>query len=333
MRSRSDSERRLRQSVRLARPLHVLTLIQSAGPWHAGDLAAELECSVRSIYRDLQVLELAGLPVCHDPRTGYRLLSEARFPVPALTRDEMIGQAVATRLAETPDLRPGRGSETVTRKLAATASLPNKTLLARASDLIAVLDLKLADHRRHQDVIRTIQTALLDHRQLRGVYRSPYEPAPVNLTLHPYRLCLLKQAWYLIARREGAESPRTYRIPRFEPGLALLPIPAEIPESFDLTTYFGLAWAVYRGDSRFEIEVRFSRSAAATVTETIWHRTQEVLRHRDGEVTLNFTVDGLNEIVRWVLGWAGQCRVIRPDELRDLVRTRLEAGLGMVGRP
>ena len=328
-RSRSDAERRLRQAIRVARPLQLLTLIQGAGPWHARDLAMELECSIRSIYRDFQVLELAGLPVCHDPQLGYKLFADARFPVPALTQDELIGQAVATRLAEAPDLRPGRGCESATQKLTATASLVNRTLLLQVADLITVLDLKLSDHRQHQEVIRTGQTALLQHRQLSGTYRSPYEPQPVRLTLHPYRLCLLKQAWYLIARPHGTDSPRTYRIPRFESDVRLLTSPAAIPESFDLTRYFGLAWAVYRGDTRYEIELLFSQSAAATVTETVWHRTQEVRRHGDGEVTLKFVVDGLNEIGRWVLGGAGQCSVIRPVELKTLVNARLEARLQM----
>ena len=135
-RSRSDAERRLRQAVRVARPLQLLTLIQGAGPWHARDLATELECSVRSIYRDFQVLELAGLPVYHDPVMGYRLLSNARFQVPALTQDELIGLAVATKLAEVPNLRPGRGSESVTRKMPAPTSVPNKALLGLGTALI-----------------------------------------------------------------------------------------------------------------------------------------------------------------------------------------------------
>ena len=328
-RSRSDAERRLRQAVRVARPLQLLTLIQGPGPWHAKDLAGELECSVRSIYRDFQVLELAGMPFYHDPVMGYRLFSNARFHVPALTQDELIGLAVATKLAEAPNLRPGRGSEAVTRKMTATTSVPNKALLALATDLISVIDLKLADHRLHQGVIRTVQSALLEHKQLTGTYRSPYETQSVRLTLHPYRLCLLKQAWYLIARPDDSDSPRTYRVPRFESDVQLLSSPATIPEAFDLIEYFGLAWCVYRGDKRYEIEVLFSQAVADSVIETVWHRTQQIRRHENGEVTLTFVVDGLNEIVRWVLGWAGKCRVIRPDELKDLVKIRLKAGLKM----
>jgi hypothetical protein len=52
---------------------------------------------------------------------------------------------------------------------------------------------------RSNEIIRTIQWAMLDNKQLSGQYVSPYQETPVRLTLHPYRLCLAQQAWYLVA--------------------------------------------------------------------------------------------------------------------------------------
>ena len=192
-----------------------------------------------------------------------------------------------------------------------------------------MLDLKLADHDRCQDAIRTVQAALLRRKQLSGKYGSPYEGRPVLLRLHPYRLCFLKQAWYLVARPEGEDRPRTYRVPRFEPGLCILEAAAAVPSDFDLRGYFGDAWAVYRGDRSYEVEILFGREAAAVVVETTWHHTQKARRHKDGTVTLTFRVDGLNEIVRWVLGWAGRATVVRPPELRALVVQQLRSALEM----
>ena len=79
-----------------------------------------------------------------------------------------------------------------------------------------MLDLKLADHSRHHELIRAVQWALIRGKQLTGTYASPYESKPKRLDLHPYRLCLVKQAWYLIARPQDAEQPRTFRITRFK---------------------------------------------------------------------------------------------------------------------
>ncbi len=87
------------------------------------------------------------------------------------------------------------------------------------------------------------------------------------------------------------------------------------------------AWAVYRGETTYEIELRFKPEAAKIVTETQWHHTQRVTKHRDGSVTLEFTVAGLEEILNWLLTWTGRVRIRQPAELKILFREKLRAGL------
>ena len=127
----------------------------------------------------------------------------------------------------------------------------------------------------------------------------------------------------MIARPTNDEAPRTYRIARFK-SLRMTDVNALVPEDFDLKSYFGNAWAVYRGEKSYDVEILFSKEASATVTETIWHHTQKVRRNKDGSVTLTFKVDGLNEIVRWVLGWGSRAKVIQPMEFRKLVADQLQ---------
>ncbi len=64
---RSDAERRIRQSQRLGRTLRLLCLIQERNSsWNLDSLAQELSCSRKTIQRDLQVLEAAGIPYFYD---------------------------------------------------------------------------------------------------------------------------------------------------------------------------------------------------------------------------------------------------------------------------
>jgi predicted DNA-binding transcriptional regulator YafY len=213
------------------------------------------------------------------------------------------------------------------RKISASSRDQASQLLNDARRITSVLDLKLANHGLHYEIIRTVQWALIQRKLLAGTYASPYESKTKRLTLHPYRLCLVKQAWYLIARSQDAEQPRTYRVTRFK-SLRALDHLATVPDDFDVKSYFGNAWGVYRGDRSYDVEIHFSRDAADLVTETTWHPTQKVHRHRDG-VTLSFRVDGLNEIVHWVLGWSGRATVIRPSELRALVIEYLHNALAL----
>jgi predicted DNA-binding transcriptional regulator YafY len=328
---RGDADRRLRQNERLARVLRVLQFIQGRGRCTARDMASELGCSERTVYRDLQVLEVAGIPWYYDDlEESYRVRPGWQFPVLNPTAEEIVGQATATLFSAAPGLKINAGAKPVTRKLAATSSADVSRLIADAEQLLAVLDLKLADHSRHQDVIHAIQWALLQRKQLRGRYASPYKSKPIELTLHPYRLCLAQQAWYLIAREQGLARPHIYRVARFA-SLQAIDAPAESIDGFDLKAYLGNAWGIFRGSQTYDVEILFNSEAAPLVVETRWHNTQQVEKYSDGSATLSFQVDGLVEILWWFLGWAGRARVVKPVELRKMVQEQLRAALELNG--
>ena len=79
--SRPDRDRRLRQADRLGRILNVLRLIQGRGRWNAKAIASELEVTERTVYRDLQALEFAGVPWFYDAEEqSYRVRADYRLP-------------------------------------------------------------------------------------------------------------------------------------------------------------------------------------------------------------------------------------------------------------
>jgi predicted DNA-binding transcriptional regulator YafY len=314
----------VRQADRLARVLRVLELVQSRGRWTTKAIADEIECSERTVYRDLDVLRFAGIPYFREGDQQFiRVRPDFRFPVIALTDDEVLGLSLAAAITKAPGLDVTAGASPTTRKLAAVSKQETQDLIDDAMRLVSVLDLKLVDHSRHHEIIKTVQLALMQGKQISGLYESPYEAEPVRLKLHPYRLCLIKNAWYIIGTIVGESLPKTFRVARFK-AVRMQAEPATVPEDFDLRTYFGNAWAVFRGDKSYDVELKFQPTAAKVVIETIWHHTQKAKTHKNGCLTLSFQVDGLSEILHWILSWAGQVRVQKPDELKDMFVQTLE---------
>ncbi|HJT30859.1 MAG TPA: WYL domain-containing transcriptional regulator [Pirellulales bacterium] len=335
-RGRSDAARRENQAQRLARVLRLLELLNHLHGYSLRELAEDLKCGERTVRRYLMVLKEAGYEWRFDKnRKCYELISELKFrlPVTRLSDEELLGQVVAGVISSAPGLEPARGAQRTTSKLAAqlgaevAAGQAAIQILSEAERLVGVVNLPLADHSCSQNAMRAAQRALLARQQVAGTYSSPHKSRPEKLRLHPYRLCLVKQAWYLIARPVDADRPKTYRIARFNT-LEMLDAPADVPHDFDARDYFGNAWAVYRGERTYDVEIVFSKEAAPLVLKTVWHPTQRATR-RDGKVTLTFQVDGLDEIVHWVLGWSGRAKVVRPKELREMVVEHLRKALAL----
>jgi predicted DNA-binding transcriptional regulator YafY len=304
-------------------------MLQGRATYDAKALARELHTTERTVYRNLQVLALAGISYDYNTeRGGYVLVGDYRFAVTGLTEDELLGQATAAALTSAKGLDIGEGAEPTSRKIRSTGREPDKKFLEDAQRVTAVLDLKMANHEACRETIRTIQLALIQQVALEGLYSSPYQSSEKQVLLHPIRLCLVKQAWYLIARPDGMDHLVTYRAARFH-SLRKLHLSSVVPEKFDYRAYFGDAWSAFRGRQSYDVELRFAREASGVVTETTWHHTQWTQKNDDGSITLFFRVDGLEEIVWWVLGWSGVVEVARPLELRQMVVDRLRKALSL----
>lgn len=77
---RRDADSRSRQCAKFARLIRVARLVTGNGRWGPGDLAREVECSQRTIFRDIEILSAAGIPVYFDKSIQtYRVTEGFRF--------------------------------------------------------------------------------------------------------------------------------------------------------------------------------------------------------------------------------------------------------------
>lgn len=325
-RKTSDGDARLRQADRLARPLRLFKLLAESKRWTKEKLAAELECSTKTIERTIKVLELAGIPLIQDAKSRtWRIQDHCLIPPVTLSAEEYLDEARSNAIAKTQT--PAKSSPTIGIRTSKAVVPENvRSIVSTASALTSVLELKSVDHSKSTDVLRTIQVALATGEQLEAEYFSPYSESTSRMMIHPFRLCFIRGVWYLIGRPDYGDSPQVFRVVRLQ-SLKRSSLPAVVPEDFSLEKFLGNAWGVFRGDTSYDIAIQFSGSAAAVVAETNWHRTQVAQKNADGTVTLRFKVDGLEEIVWWLMSWAPFARVEEPRELRERLIEELKCGI------
>jgi len=136
----------------------------------------------------------------------------------------------------------------------------------------------------------------------------------------PYTLFFNQRAWYAVGYHSKHNEVRCLKLNRFT-RIEPLDQPYTIPKSFSLAAHLGNAWRMMRGDKTFKVELHFDPEFAETIADTHWHSTQEVIWNEDESITFRCKVDGLDEIVWWVLSMGPHCTVQKPKELIELVRT------------
>jgi proteasome accessory factor B len=305
----------------------LISAIQSKRGLNAGDLAKLCEIHERTVYRDIDTLNASGVPCAFDSETnGYRIRPGFFMPPVELTFEEAMALVA------------------VLDGVARDGQLPFLGVAARAGEKVrsqlppAVLEAiePLDDHVRIdlpatmadescRDVYDEVRDAIARRRMLRCVYEAVHSreaPAAADVgaefDFHPYVLWYCQRAWYAVGHHGGRGEVRRLKLNRFT---AVRPTdrPYMIPDGFDPRQDLGNAWRMIRGP-RHRVAVRFTPAFADNASETRWHPTQEEQLEADGSVTLTFTVDGLDEIVWWVLGYGPGAKVLEPPELIERVR-------------
>ncbi len=96
---------------------------------------------------------------------------------------------------------------------------------------------------------------------------------------------------------------------------------------FDPRTHAKEAFGITGGEKPMKVRLLFEPKLAVYISERQWHPSQVLKRCRDGRVELRLETTGRKELVRWVLSWMPDVRVLAPRSLRERIALKLEEGL------
>jgi predicted DNA-binding transcriptional regulator YafY len=305
--------------------LLVQRLGRSRGGVGLADLAEDLGCVRRTVYRDLDALMYAGFPVVSEKRDGkvyYRFLDSFRLGDVPFTTDEILALAFGQDL-----LRPLKGTvfhDSIRSALGKIRSALSSELIGFQDTIAGAFRVLPGPHKRYAESRATIQAlneAVLGRRVLTMRYRTGRTGEESSRELAPYHVWYQKGGLYVIGFDHRREAIRTFAVDRI---LALEATGErfEIPADFDFdaltASNFGVA-----SEPASRIRVRFSPQRATQVREHTWHASQQVLEQDDGSVELTLEAGGSQELTDWVLSFGAGAEVLEPESLRTLVRETL----------
>jgi len=292
------------------------------------ELAEMVECHTRTVYRDLEALQVAGFPVTTE-RDGHRMVwsllagAQRTLPIP-LSLPELMALYFGRRLAGVL-----RGTvfhdalESLFEKIKALLPLEMVQELERAQAALAVGATPVKPHAAYRGLIDTVNQAVSARRRLDMVYRSMRDRTETRRRVAPYRLLFFDGAFYLIGYCDLRQDIRVFALDRIQ-RLDLTDEPFDLPADFILDDFLKPSFGVFLGPAT-RVRVRFAAEAAGYLSEKTWHASQKLMPQRDGSMIFEAEVAGTEEIKRWILTWGSRATVLAPESLREEMRREADA--------
>ena len=319
--------------MRADRLLATLLLIQARGKMTARELSRELEVSERTVYRDLDALSAAGVPVPvyaeRGPGGGVALLEGYETRLTGLKEAEVRALSQVLSSLSVPgslvDLGLGGALESALLKLSAALPSMHRGGTGRMCGRVHLDTARWFAPIEPVPHLQTVQEAVWGERRLNLLYCAD-DSGVRRRVLEPYGLVAKVGVWYVIGGT--ARGTRVSRIQEATLGEAF-----ERPQDFDLADFWS-TWCHDFETSRptYPVLLRVSKEGADVLPRVLGEWAREALAAQEEDAAgwraLNLTFENAEQAVGLLLGLTPLVEVQEPEELRG----RLVAAAGEVLR-
>lgn len=296
------------------RRLLILMRLREERPVRAADLSEECDCSVRTIYRDIDALCQAGVPVAALPGEGYRIVAGYHLPPIAFTAEE------AVQLLLGGDLVLGLG--TAEQRDAARAAAAKVEAVLRPETRREVDRLRerirISPWMQHDASpwLPVLQQGVIHDRVLRLRYHSFSSDELTEREVEPYYLVFYGNDWHVVGYCRLRDGMRDFRASRIREAELL-------PESFERLEHVDLG-ADEDGPAPIEVRVWIEAAAVPWAREAPGFGFQREDPGEGGAVFVYHCWD-LRRLLPWILSWGASARVLAPREVVTRVRSEAQA--------
>ncbi len=308
-----------KETSRVGRIIKMLTTLRSGQSFNVERLSSALRISRRSVFRDLQDLRKAGIPVCYNGKNQcYTVKTELFWPINSLSDQETLSLLLLVHKAKDCIHLPFNDLALLAaKKIEKTLSSELRGYCCSILEDISVKACRPAKPEVFDKVFLQMKQAVTKRQVVRINYNMDGGHNTEQAEFSPYHMIYVHNAWYVIGKLREQEI-RTFKLSQII-HLVLLDKFFVKEQTFNVQEYLGRAWAAVPEGKLYDVKLEFRPEIARSVTEIKWHSTQVVTFAADGSAILEFRVDGLNELVPWILSFGENIRVLRPELLRQRI--------------
>jgi predicted DNA-binding transcriptional regulator YafY len=302
--------------VKADRLISLLLFLQSRRQCSARVLAQWLEVSERTIYRDVDALSAAGVPVyAQRGSAGGIVLADGYRRALTTFNEEEIRALFVSGSSPLADLGLEHGLDRALAKLHGALANIQQRAAEKSRSRIHVDQRRWNQPEPPRAVLTTLRRAVWDDRRV----RLRYEDRNRNLSsrsVDPLGLVSKAGVWYLVGRSRG--DLRSFRVERIR-GAEELPERFERPDDFDLERYWRESSARFNEASRSADCSVLLRARNEAVERLTLYWPAEIESRGECETLLRVTFPGTELAAFQVLAWSDVATAVEPKEICERV--------------
>ncbi|WP_082726832.1 helix-turn-helix transcriptional regulator [Paenibacillus riograndensis] len=310
--------------MRLHRLIAILLLIESRGKMKANELADALETSVRSIYRDIDVLAESGIPMVTTPGPGggISLMEGYSVNLQKLHGEEVINlYLTGMGIPFDAQTESGLKLKNALLKLENTLPAAYQEDIHKAKTRFYYDNAPWWEERAELPCLEQLRSAVWRCRLLRIQYRKVNGELTSRI-LHPYGMIVKQGEWYLAAFCEAAEEVRTFKCERIV-SVEAVDGQYTVPADFSLEEYWLRGNDVFKQnckqDEFYPVVVRAAKDRQQGL------RQYEIAGVKETEEHLEFTLNlySYESACRQVMNLLNDAEILKPPEIREYIKEKL----------
>lgn len=305
---------------RFNRVTAIFIQLQSKKIVRAKDIADRFNVSIRTVYRDVQTLVEAGVPIGSEAGIGYYIIDGYRLPPVMFTKEEVTAFLTAEKLIEKfADNSIDSNFKSGMMKIRAILKSTEKEMLESIEENIEVLSrrpqLKNSNKSNHtQSLIESIS----ERKSLNIRYHTFYSNEIKDRNIEPIGIFFSAGYWHTIAFCELRQDYRDFRLDRI---LSITKTDKTFKKKHpSVKTYLG---KITKEQNLVTIIIRVDKEVAQFLTEQKYYNGFVNEQLIGDKVQMTFLTSSTEYFVRWFLMFADKADILSPDSLKTMLNKKL----------
>lgn len=314
---------------RFDRILAIYMQLQAKPLVRAQELSDRFGVSIRTIYRDIQSLQAAGIPLYGEAGVGYGLVEGYRIPAVSFTKEESLSFAAAEKLiANYFDKDLYLHFSSALFKMRAGLRSSEKDQVASVEDQVFLSPKPYTFNQKVPGALSLLLQSIAQKQAVAMEYLKPASDHAEDRLIEPIGLFYENNFWYIMAFCLLRSDYRQFRLDRIQT-IKLVPNQRFSKQHEELSYYLELKKQPVETQ---EVVIQVTKKMARYMD---WDRGyygflfEREIADNKLEMTFNYR-DGATGFDRWILMFGDGVRIIKPEALRERVRTLLKEQLRLM---